>query len=152
MKHLSQPFFLFATTAVLILLFGFLNSQSTLNVNKHDTYFVIASFHVALFLCGIFLLLAIIYYAFLRCKIPLYKGLGITHFLMSIIPVLVIQYIVRAPMAHRVYQHMSDEMSNLGKVNAMISISVLFGIIGQLLFLINIIVTLLRKNNTEPIQ
>ncbi|KRB57998.1 cbb3-type cytochrome c oxidase subunit I [Flavobacterium sp. Root186] len=57
-----KVYHLFWITAISILLIGIINSDSTLDINVHDTYFVIAHFYIALVLFLLFFLMGLGYW------------------------------------------------------------------------------------------
>lgn len=146
MRQYIHTDFLFTISGILILFCSLLFFHSTFDIPIHDTYFVISQTHIAIALCALFMFFALVYFSFKKANRPLYKRLGATHFILTILPILTVSIIQLLPSRHRVYQNMSEEMDNAAKFNVIISISILLCLIGQLLLLVNIVATLIRKN------
>jgi cytochrome c oxidase subunit 1 len=137
--------FLFAETGLLILFCG-LFSKASFDIPIHDTYFVIAYLHVAVAVCLLFHVFALVYYLLIRSgRVPV-KTLNVMHYFFSILPALLM-------LAFRVFklgrfaesESMSEEMDNVAKINIAISVTVLLCLLGQVVFLANILVALIRK-------
>lgn len=137
---------LFALTGVLTFSVGLFCLNSTLDINMHDTYFLISYLHVGTVLALTFLSIALIYFMFKRRNRPLYRRLGLTHYVLSILPIFAATLINFEPQRHLANQDFSEEMANVEKFNIVLSASLFLCLLGQVLFVTNIILTLLRKN------
>lgn len=145
MRQYTQTDILFSITGLLILLIGVLFFRSTFDLAIHDTYIVISQTHIAIALCALFFFFSLLYYIFKKLNRPLYRKLGLMHYFLTILPLVTTCIINSLPSRNRAYENMSEEMENMGKFNIIISISVLLCLLGQLLFVANIIATLFRK-------
>ena len=86
----EKPHFLLAIFAVLFLLFGFLsisNDDNTLDINIHDTYFVISHSHVYWFFSLLFLLFYLFYLIFIWIKFPTNSFLKKSHIYTLIVSI-----------------------------------------------------------------
>jgi heme/copper-type cytochrome/quinol oxidase subunit 1 len=80
----KNPYFIFLILIVMLLGIGFLNSKETLDINIHDTYYVISYLHFAVLLSVIYTFLAILYFALIKLNFPLIKWLINTHVIVSV--------------------------------------------------------------------
>lgn len=85
MKYLlRKPYFLFLFLIAFFLIGGFLNAQKTLDINIHDTYFVISYWHFAIILSFIYSFIAVIYFVLIKLNFILIKWITFTHVIVSI--------------------------------------------------------------------
>ena len=76
----------FWITAIIVIIIGMPTffDDSALDINVHDTYFVIARFHLATILTVIFLIIGLLYWGFYKLNIKLISILTNLHVLFSI--------------------------------------------------------------------
>jgi heme/copper-type cytochrome/quinol oxidase subunit 1 len=85
MKYLlRKPYFLFLFLIAFFLIGGFLNAQNTLDINIHDTYFVISYGHFGVLLSFIYSFIAVIYFVLIKLNFILIKWITFTHVIVSI--------------------------------------------------------------------
>jgi heme/copper-type cytochrome/quinol oxidase subunit 1 len=148
MKHKAHVYFWIAA-ALLILLGGVarlvLGSDNTLDINIHDTYYIVDYWYIILFLVFVYLLLGIAYWCFYKAQIALQKKLTKVHAVITvlIVPAYCIllaycNYIVTDPMD--ILTGKNYELLSKG-----VLIIVLTGLLVQLLFLLNIIISLIKR-------
>ena len=137
--------FLFALTGLLILLVGLIFFRSTLDIVFHDTYLVISQVHITIGLFVIIGVFSLIYFFFKKIGKQLHELLGLIHYFFTILPLLTVTIINLLLNSHIPNQGFSKEMENAEKINMIIAVTVLFCLLGQVLFFVNIIITLLRK-------
>lgn len=75
-----NPAFLFLSTAFFSLLIGFWTKKQTMDVNIHDTYYVIGHLYIAVLLCLFTGLTGLIYLGLERIKRPIKLKTGYWHF------------------------------------------------------------------------
>jgi heme/copper-type cytochrome/quinol oxidase subunit 1 len=137
---------LFAITGLLILLLGAGYTSSSFDLVIHDTYFVISYFHIGIVVSSLFMLLSLVYFLLIRAgKLPV-KILSGIHYFFTLLPGLGL-LIFRIGRVDRYVagSNMSEEMENWGRVNTIFSVCVLLCLLGQVIFLVNIFIALLRK-------
>ncbi|HET6225903.1 MAG TPA: hypothetical protein VFF27_06465 [Bacteroidia bacterium] len=93
-----------------------------------------------------FLLIALVYFIFRKKRKPLNQSLGTTHYILTILPYiaffLMVSLILRGPISD---MDKSTRMQYADSVMEASMFTILLYFIGQVLFLINIIVTLFKK-------
>lgn len=82
-----KPHIYFLITAIIIFVIGlfFKNSENTIDINIHDTYFVITTFHFAILISIVLFLIGLIYYVFSKLKTLLVKSLTVLHTVITIL-------------------------------------------------------------------
>lgn len=78
-------YFVFALTAVFIIILGTSFFKETLDVQLYDTYFVIPQQFLVVVFAVICLIFSIIYFAFDQLKKPLGSKLGYLHYLFVLV-------------------------------------------------------------------
>lgn len=75
-----RPTILFISVTVLLLLYGILTNNKTLDIQLHDTYFIIDYLHISIIFSVITGLTAMIYYGLEGFKRPIKTKTGFWHF------------------------------------------------------------------------
>ena len=137
-----KPYFLLFAIVILFLILGFfVDNKSILDLNVHDTYYIIAHNHLYWLLTIIMFLLLIVYCFLNKLKVNLVVILSKIHIygtLVSIIGMFFPYSLILKPSNFPLY----DDMQN---VNLCVSISGLLFLLLQLLFIINIFVAIIKK-------
>lgn len=147
MKYLlRKPYFLFLFLIAFFLIGGFLNAQKTLDINIHDTYFVISYLDFGLILSFIYSFIAVIYFVLIKLNFALIEWITATHVIISIGGIFVIGlffYLIRET-APGDFESVLDDIDFNAKMTWGIWIT-FFSILGmQALFVINVIQALLK--------
>jgi cytochrome c oxidase subunit 1 len=143
-KLIEQPHILFLISVPIFILFGILSGNDVLDINVHDTYYVIAYNQLANLSAFIFGILGIVYWILLKSRIRLFKGLNFTHILLTF-GSLLFAYIYSLISFSESEFPLFDETS---KVLVIQTIALILVTLGQLIFLINVIIGLFRKRKT----
>lgn len=151
MKNYLRPDFLFSITGILLLVCGLLFFHSKSDIVLHDTYFVFTQSYISVAIFLLFLIFGSIYFIFLKLNRQLKKGLGLTHWFISTVTILSIIFLFMfhsVEMPKRYYSSGEDinqtiRMTN--NINALITVCVLVFALGQLLFLLNILLSLTKS-------
>ncbi|MBL0051895.1 MAG: hypothetical protein IPP29_10500 [Bacteroidetes bacterium] len=138
-KNFLRTDFLFFITGIIILGLTILFLRSPLKINIHDTYLLIAKTDIAVGFFLLFLILALIYFLFIKLNRPLRKTLGITHYLLTTISLVAI--------ATLCIFSSGESMTQPFDFMTFIAISVLVFAVGQLILVLNIAVSLLNKRH-----
>ncbi|MDX6189866.1 cbb3-type cytochrome c oxidase subunit I [Flavobacterium sp. Fl-318] len=142
----KNPYFIFLTLIVIFLAIGFLNAEETLDINIHDTYYVISYLHFAVLLSVIYTFLAILYFALIKLKFPLIKWQISTHVIVSVGGLLLIWIFsqLKREMAPGDIESYTAGMTFNDKMLLGIFITVLTMVATQLVFVINVIQALVK--------
>ena len=140
-KLIEKPHLIFLLAIPIILLFGILNADNVLDINIHDTYFVILYIHFAILISILFGLMGIGYWIMQKSNRKLSKWLNWTHIVLTfggVLAVWILSNFYRTEI-------MEYEFNN--NLNLIITLIILIMIFGQFIFPINIIRGLIIKKD-----
>ncbi|MFN8166101.1 MAG: cbb3-type cytochrome c oxidase subunit I [Bacteroidia bacterium] len=129
---------------------GIILGDSALDINIHDTYFVVAHFHIVMGSSAIFGMFAGVYHWFPRMfGRMMNKKLGYIHFWLTIICVygtfFPMHFIGLSGAPRRYYAYTSYEGFNAAlDINALVSIFAILGGLAQLIFVFNFFYSMYR--------
>ncbi len=98
------PTLLFSITTILILLLGILITDKTLDIQLHDTYFIIGYLHLAIIIGFLTGLTALTYYGLERFKRPIKFKTGFWHFGLFIAGLLLLVVSIILPTSTDYYE------------------------------------------------
>lgn len=150
MNNLKRIDFLFSLTGLLVLSIGLIFFRSTLDINIHDTYLVIAQTHIAMGLAFMYFLISLIYFSFKKFSKPLKYRLGQIHYLITTSALLIFIFPPTYFFPSERYTTSSTSFSTGFDIHEFL-VFVFFGfILAQIIFLINIIWTIFGEKKTTP--
>src|SRR5690554_2671423 len=129
---------------------GIIVADSTLDINVHDTYFVVAHFHTVMGLSAILAMLAGVYHWFPKMFGRMMNTkMGYAHFWFTIIAgygvFLPMHFVGIAGAPRRYYQYTDYPMFDaIMDLNIMITVFAIFGAVGQGIFLFNFFRSIFR--------
>lgn len=123
------------------MLIGILSGDAVLDINVHDTYYVIAYLHLAILISIFFGIIGIGYWIMLKVDRKLSKWLNWTHIGLTFGGTLVLWILTK------LYRTGIMEYEFNNNLTLVITLIVLIMIAGQLIFPINIIYGLTKKKN-----
>jgi cytochrome c oxidase subunit 1 len=129
---------------------GIILGDSALDINVHDTYFVVAHFHIVMGLSAIFGLFAGVYHWFPKMYGRMMnKRLGYAHFWITFVSAYGVffpmHFLGLAAVPRRYYTNAEFGMfDNLQDINVLITMFAILGGIAQLLFLFNFFYSMFR--------
>jgi len=129
---------------------GIILGDSALDINVHDTYFVVGHFHIVMGLSAIFGMFAGVYHWFPKMYGRMMnKKLGYVHFWLTIISAygtfFPMHYLGLAGLPRRYYSNSAFPMfDNLTDINEIVTICALIGALAQFLFLFNFFFSIFR--------
>lgn len=147
MKLLKQNVYhYFWITAIVLITLSiyWLNFEdAVLDINVHDTYFVIHHAHILQLIAFLYILLGFIYWFFKRINIKLIKSLTQLHTSISIL--IFPLYIICSYLLELLYPPSNfplfDDTQNF---QLLITVITLIGLLAQLLFIFNIVISIIR--------
>lgn len=134
---------------------GLILGDSALDINVHDTYFVVAHFHIVMGLSAIFGLFAGVYHWFPKLfGRRMNKNLGYMHFWVTFISAYGVffpmHFMGMAGLPRRYYTNTSFPMfDDLADINILVSYFAIIGGIAQLFFIYNFFYSALRGKKSE---
>lgn len=142
-----KVYHLFWITALIILVIGISNPESTLDINIHDTYFIIAHFHVAVVFSLLFFLKGLGYWLFQKVfKKQLVRSLTVIHSLI-LIGGFVFYWLLMLYIRLFPEDKNTPFPSDLYRVNVIIASEFLLIIcIGIPIYMINLLIGIFRKS------
>ncbi len=139
-----QPSLLFIVATVLLILLGILTKDKSIDIQLHDTYFVIGNLYFAT-LCGILMMLtATIYYLMERVKRPIKRKTGFWHFGIFFTGFLLLLLSLNLP-TPRYYDTHNQFTNNIYLVQTMLSIGIILLLMSLAVFLYGITKALFNK-------
>ncbi len=129
---------------------GIILGDSALDINVHDTYFVVAHFHIVMGLSAIFGLFAGVYHWYPKMYGRMMnKNLGYIHFWVTFVAAYGVffpmHFLGLAGLPRRYYTNTAFPMfDNLASINVVISIFAIVGFAAQLVFLFNFFYSIKR--------
>ncbi len=123
------------------MLIGILSGDSVLDINVHDTYYIIAYLHLAIMISILFGIIGIGYWIMTKADRKLSKWLNWTHIGLTFGGTLFVWILTKF---YRT-EIMEYEFNN--NLTLIITLIIVLMIIGQLIFPINIIYGLIKKKN-----
>ena len=129
---------------------GIILADSTLDINVHDTYFVVAHFHIVMGLSAIFGMFAGVYHWFPKLFLRMMnKNLGYLHFWVTFVCAYAVffpqHFLGLAGVPRRYYTNSEFPMfDNLVDINEICTIAAIIGALGQGIFLFNFFYSIFR--------
>ena len=140
-RLIEKPHLIFLLAIPIIMLIGILSGDAVLDINIHDTYFVITHLHFEILISILFGIIGIGYWIMLKTGRKLSKWLNWTHIGLTFGGTLLVRILTKF------YRPEFLEYEFNNNLTLIISLIILLMIIGQLIFPINIIYGLTKKKN-----
>jgi heme/copper-type cytochrome/quinol oxidase subunit 1 len=140
-KLIEKPHLIFILAIPIIILIGILSGDSMLDINVHDTYYVIAYLHLAILISILFGIIGIGYWVMQKTKRKLSKWLNWTHIGLTFGGTLSIWIL------SKFYRTEITEYEFNNNLTLTITLIILLMTVGQIIFPINIIYGLIKKKN-----
>ncbi|MBC7864106.1 MAG: cbb3-type cytochrome c oxidase subunit I [Bacteroidia bacterium] len=129
---------------------GIILADSTLDINVHDTYFVVAHFHIVMGLSAIFGMFAGVYHWFPKMFLRMMnKKLGYLHFWVTFLGAFGVffpmHFLGFSGVPRRYYENSNFPMfDNLGDINEFVTYSAIIAAFGQGVFIFNFFYSIFR--------
>jgi cytochrome c oxidase subunit 1 len=134
---------------------GIILADSALDINLHDTYFVVAHFHIVMGVSAILGMLAGVYHWFPKLFLrKMNKNLGYLHFWLTFISAYGVffpmHFLGLAGVPRRYYENSAFPMfDNLQDLNVLITMFAILGATAQIIFLFNFFYSIFRGPKSE---
>jgi heme/copper-type cytochrome/quinol oxidase subunit 1 len=127
---------LFLTTTIIFLFFGILTENKNVDIQFHDTYFIISYLHIAIIFCLLTGLTGLTYFGLERVKRPIKLKIGYWHFGLFMVGLLLLVVKFNLPTSTGYYNPNNPYSSNIYSAKAiLLLISVIFLLISAIIFL-----------------
>lgn len=146
----KKPYFFFFVSIIIFLIIGFINRSETLDINIHDTYFIIRYYHLAIVLAILFSFIGLLYFTLIKTNFDLVKWMTITHTVVTIggfFLMLTFFKLIRNEITLGDYESVMDNFYFNEKMNWGIFIAFFSIVVVQILFIVNIIYSLIKGRN-----
>jgi heme/copper-type cytochrome/quinol oxidase subunit 1 len=127
------------TSAVVFFVLSFVFERDAMDVNLHDTYFIVSLNYVILLNIVLATVTGVLYYLFFKFFKPLDCNLGLIHIILMLLAIITLCYAVKINPSPNNYHQVI--ISSMGLILA----AVTFFVAGYLLFLVNIVMTSLKS-------
>ncbi|NQY31447.1 MAG: cbb3-type cytochrome c oxidase subunit I [Flavobacteriaceae bacterium] len=141
-RLIEKPHLIFLLSIPIIMLIGILSGDAMLDINVHDTYYVIAYLHLAILISVLFGIIGIGYWIMRKLGRKLSKWLNRTHIGLTFGGTLVVWTLTKF------YRTVITEYEFNNNLTLIITLIILLIIIGQLIFPINIIYGLIKRKTS----
>ncbi len=149
MKNLKRIDFLFSLSGLVIFAIGLGFLNSNFEINFHDTYLVVAQWHVATMLMTLYFLISVIYYSFTKFSRKLNQRAGFIHYSLTTVCLAILIFPPSFLFKPTPYTLQSENFAPAFGVNEMLALICLLFIVAQLIFLANIIYTLVTPKGIQ---
>lgn len=137
----EKPHLIFLLAIPIITLIGILSGDAMLDINVHDTYYVIAYLNLAILISILFGIIGIGYWIMQKADRKLSKWLNWIHIGLTFGGTLIVWILTKF------YRTEIMEFEFNNNLTLIITLIILLVIVGQLIFPINIIYGLIKKKN-----
>ncbi len=134
---------------------GIILADAALDINLHDTYFVVAHFHIVMGMSAVFAMFAGIYHWFPKMYGKLMnRKLGYVHFWLTIVGAFGVflpqHFLGLAGAPRRYYENTAFPMfDDFVELNEIVSIFAIIGAIGQFVFMFNFLYSIFRGQRSS---
>ncbi|WP_024770899.1 cbb3-type cytochrome c oxidase subunit I [Aquimarina macrocephali] len=139
----KKPHLIFLLTIPIIMLIGFLSRGAVLDINIHDTYYIIDYFYLATLISILFGIIGLGYWIMQKVNRKLSKWLNWAHIVLTFGGVILV------PILNQLYRKEIIEYKFNNNLTLVITVIILLMILGQLIFPINIIYGLIKNRKNQ---
>ncbi len=137
----NKPYFLLLLAAISFLILSFMgNKNEKLDINIHDTYYIISRQHSFILLCLIFLTTGLFYFVFDFFKVQFVSILSLVHVYGSLIFIGLFFYYL-----HKINSIEGFQLFDSIDYNFRLFFSIVIFAVLQLIFILNLIISTIKK-------
>lgn len=136
-----KPHLIFLLAIPILLLTGYLSGDTTLDINIHDTYYVIKYMQLTVLVSILFGLIGMIYWIMVNADKRLSKWLSRTHVGLTLSGILIVLIL------SQFYRPDQKELEFNNNLSLVISLTILISIVGQIIIPINMIYKVIKREN-----
>lgn len=150
-----KPQYIFWILSVLFVLFGIINPNSTIDLQFHDTYLVVAYTHISILFATIFLIIGTVYFLLEKGKWKLVKFFTRFHVWVTLFSIIIcsaififLSIVGVAGMPRRYYRFdgfSQGEFDILSNVYNMATVLMAIFLIAQFSFILNLIASIFKN-------
>ena len=142
-KLIDKPHLPFLIAIPIIILIGIFSGDTILDINVHDTYYVISYLHLSIIISILFVIIGIGYWIMLKANRQLSKWLNWTHIGLTFGGALIAWSLTKF------YRTKIMEYQYNSNLTLIITLIILLITIGQVIFPINIIYGLIKNKKND---
>lgn len=147
MKNLlHKPHIIFWSCIPILLAMGYFSNYETLDINVHDTYFVIERGAISILFSIIFVVTGLLYWLAQKFNRKLFRSLTYSYIILTLGGLIILRFV------SFVFNFKTNSnnplIDDLVLENIILTLTVLLIVFAQLLFIINLISGLFRANKT----
>ena len=139
----NKPHLIFLLSIPIIILFGILHRNEMLDINVHDTYFVISQIDFTILISILFGIIGLGYWIMLKANRKLSKLLNLIHITLTFGGILLIWIL------SQLFRESIMEYDFNNYLTLAIYLIALIAVFGQIIYPINIIYGIIKKNKTS---
>ena len=140
-SQIYKPHLIFLLSIPILLLIGIFSRNEMLDINIHDTYFVFSQIDLIILISILFGIIGLGYWLLLKANRKLSKWLNLIHISLTFGGILLIWILAQF------FRESIMEYDFNNNLTLAIYLTTLFIIFGQIIYLINIINGIIRKQN-----
>lgn len=143
----EKPYLIFWLIIPIVIIIGYINFHNVIDVNIHDTYYIINYFHLTIIISLVLGIIGLIYFLSNLFRLNLLKRLTKIHiltFFISLILIFLFNKLYKTNTSYDIISILNDQKFN-DKITLTIIILFCLFILSQILFLINIIINIIKK-------
>jgi len=139
-KLIENQHLLFLLAIPVVLLTGYVNGESSMDICIHDTYFVISLYHISILTTALFAVVGLVYIILRKANKRPSKMLSSIHIGFTfIIPVII-------HILEQFYREDVMEYEFNGILSSIITLLFLLVLLGQFIFPLNVLYAILKKD------
>ena len=144
----KKPFKIIGYLILIVILISIFEINHIIDIQMHDTYFVISAFHISLLFTLILVISGIIYWLIRKRKLINWM----TFFHVGILTISILTVMILLLISNYSNESIDRDYYNLG-VNGQLGIKFFIGliifVISQIVFFFNLVISLLKNQNIE---